>query len=41
MSLDEKIERLEILLTHIELTTINWQEQDACIAYITQRKEDV
>jgi hypothetical protein len=33
--------RLEMLLTRIELTTINWQEQDACIAYITQRKEVV
>jgi hypothetical protein len=41
MSLDEKVKRLEMLLTRIELTTINWQEQDACIAYITQRKEVV
>lgn len=41
LSVDEIRAEIENLLTRILNTTIQWSEQDSCIAYIMQRKEVV
>lgn len=37
----EVLHQIELLLTRIQSTTKEWHEQDSCITYIKERREDV